>query len=496
MAGGVILVGAGPGDPGLFTVRGREVLAQAEVVVYDRLVDPQILALIPQNAIKIDAGKEAGRHPVPQSEINRMLVQYGGMGKRVVRLKGGDPFLFGRGGEELEALAEAGIPFEVVPGVTSALAAPAYGGIPVTHRTFGSSLHIITGHRRRGEPLEIDFEALVRAGGTLVFLMGVASLPEICAGLLAAGLDPNTPAAVIEGGTTPRQRRISAAAGNLAERAAECRVASPAVSVFGPVCALADQLDWFDALPLKGKRIVVTRPENRAGTLSQRLRLLGADVWECPCIRTAPIAPCPRLTEAVEALERYEWVVFTSPAGVEVFWDHLHRRGKDARALGGRCLGAIGPGTAEALKKHGLLADLAPEIYDGAHLGAALVERAGGRVLLPRAAEGGAALTQALERAGIPYDDIPIYRTVYETAAVAALQAAVAAGTVDAVTFTSASTVRGFLAAVGEEADCSKVLGVCIGEQTAAQARQAGIPVIIAEEATIDALIQAAEKAL
>ena len=320
MPGKVTLVGAGPGDPGLLTRKGLEALERADVVVYDRLVSPAILALMPEGAVKINVGKEASRHPVPQEQINRILLEQAQQGHNVVRLKGGDPFLFGRGGEELELLAEHRIPFEEVPGITSAIAAPAYGGIPVTHRDCCSSLHIVTGHQRAGKELAIDFEALVRTGGTLVFLMGVSALPTICAGLLDAGMAPDTPAAVVERGTTPAQRRVSASLAGLPRAAEAAAVQSPAVIVVGGVCALADQFDWFDHLPLKGKRVVVTRPRERAGTLSARLRALGADVWEYPCIATVPIPPCPDVDGALERLSGYEWLALTSPAGVDAVW--------------------------------------------------------------------------------------------------------------------------------------------------------------------------------
>lgn len=488
--GKVILVGAGPGDGGLLTVKGKAALEKADVVVYDRLVSEEILALIPDKAKRIDVGKHAGDHPVPQEEINRILLEEGQQNQVVVRLKGGDPFLFGRGGEELELLAAHRVPFEVVPGVTSALAVPAYGGIPVTHRDFASSLHIITGHRRAGKELDLDFEALAGLGGTLIFLMGVAALPEICGGLLRAGMAPDTPAAVVERGTTPRQRRISAPLAQLPERAKETAVESPAVLVVGGVCALAEDFDWFDRLPLKGKRVVVTRPKERAGTLSSRLRALGAEVWEFPCIETIPLRPCPPLTRAVEELRQYEWLVFTSPAGVDCLWAELERTGRDARALAGVQLAAIGPGTAEALAAHGLRADFVPPIYDGAHLGAGLAERCAGRVLLLRAEWGSHALTAALEGAKLEYDDVAVYQTQYAAPRSAELRQAVERGEVEFVTFTSASTVRGFVQSVGEDTNFSRITGVCIGEQTAAQARAYHIPVTVAREATLDGLME------
>lgn len=490
MSGMVTLVGAGPGDPGLLTRKGLEALEKAEVVVYDRLVAPEILALIPEKAEAIDVGKQASRHPVPQDEINRILLRKAQEGKNVVRLKGGDPFLFGRGGEELELLEENGIPFQEVPGVTSAIAVPAYGGIPVTHRDFTSSLHIITGHARAGKALDIDFEALVRTKGTLVFLMGVSSLPAICAGLTAAGMDPDTPAAIVERGTTPGQRRVNATAATLAQAAEEHHIESPAISIFGPVCGLADKFDWFDSLPLKGRTVVVTRPKERAGTLAPRLRAMGAQVVEYPCIETVPILPCPAMETALNAISGYEWLVFTSAAGVETVWHTLEAMGKDARALGSVKLAAIGPGTAKALLTRGLRADYVPEVYDAAHLGAGLAGLTQGKVLLLRAELGSKALTDALDGAKISYDDIAVYRTLYDNPRSEELRDRLLAEKGTLVTFTSASTVKGFVSTVGEDFPFDRITGVCIGEQTAAQARDYGIPVVVSQRATIDALVE------
>ena len=489
MKGFVTLVGAGPGDPGLMTIKGRAALEQAEVVVYDRLVSPGILALMPETAEKINVGKEASHHPVPQEEINRILLRKALEGKRVVRLKGGDPFVFGRGGEELELLAENGVPFEEVPGITSAIAAAAYAGIPVTHRDFCSSLHIITGHARAGKELSIDFEALVRARGTLVFLMGVSAMPGIVQGLLAAGMDPETPAAMVERGTTPRQRRCSASLATLPERAAAMEIQSPAIILVGPVCALAEKFDWFSRLPLKGRTVVVTRPRDRAGTLSQRLRALGAEVLEYPCIETRPLVPCPQMTGALTRLSDYAWLVFTSPAGVAAFRSELRRLGKDARHLAGVKLAAIGPGTARALGDMGLTADFVPEVYDAAHLAAGLpAER---KALLLRAEWGTPALTEGLKARNIPYEDIAVYETRYENPDAAVLRQRLAAGEPLLVSFTSASTVEGFVSSLGEGADLSGVQGICIGVQTAAAAKKHGIAVTVAEKATLDSLVAA-----
>lgn len=492
MSGKVTLVGAGPGDPGLLTVKGREALLRAEVVVYDRLVSPAVLELIPDAARRIDVGKEASHHPIPQEQINQILLDEALAGHNVVRLKGGDPFVFGRGGEELQTLARAGVEFAEIPGVTSAVAAAAYGGIPVTHRDCASSLHIITGRARKGTALNIDFEALVRTRGTLVFLMGVAAMPAIVRGLLDAGMDGATPAAMVERGTLPDQRRCDATLSTLPRRAEEMGIHSPALIIVGGVCALAGELCWFEKLPLFGKRILVTRPKDRAGTLSDKLRTLGAEVVGFPCIRTEPLLPCPAMENALGRLAEYAWLGFTSAAGVAAFWNCLRRMGKDARALGGVRLAAIGPATGKALEEHGLAADMIPEVYDAAHMGKALAQAASGKILLLRAEEGSPALTDALAEAGAPYDDIPVYRTIYDNPRSTELREEIEAGKFDFVTFTSASTVRGFVSSVGPDADLGKFTGLCIGEQTAEAAEKHGIQVKIAEKATIDSLVELA----
>lgn len=488
MAGKVTLVGAGPGDPGLLTVKGLNALTQAEVVVYDRLVSPAVLELIPPRARRIDVGKKADHHPVPQARINQILLEEALAGHNVVRLKGGDPFLFGRGGEELQTLAQAGVPFAEIPGVTSAIAAAAYGGIPVTHRDYASSLHIITGHAREGAPLDIDFEALVRTKGTLVFLMGVTAMPAIVRGLLDAGMAGTTPAAMVERGTLPGQRRCGATLKTLPAKAAEMGIHSPALIIVGGVCGLAPELDWFGRLPLHGKRILVTRPKERVGTLSDKLRELGAETVAFPCIRTEPILPCPAMKNAVKNLPVYKWLGFTSAAGVEAFWSCLRGMGKDARALGSVRLAAIGPATGQALEAHGLTADLIPEVYDAAHMGKALAASAEGGVLLLRAEEGSPALTDALAEAGAVYEDVAVYRTIYDNPRATELREELEAGLFDYVTFTSASTVKGFVSAVGADADFSRFTGLCIGEQTAKEAEKYHIPVKIAKKATINDL--------
>jgi len=487
----VTLVGAGPGGRGLLTLAGAEALRQAEVVVYDRLVSEEILALIPEGAELADVGKEQSRHPVPQAEINALLARYAQDGRRVVRLKGGDSFLFGRGGEECEYLKAHGIPFRVIPGVTSALAAPAMAGIPVTHRDFCSSVHIITAHARGNAPLEIDYGSLVRLRGTLVFLMGVTVLPEICAGLLAAGLSPDTPAAVVENGARPHQRKLVSTAAGLPDAAREMGLKSPAVIVVGGVCTLSDTLDWFTPLPLHGRTVIVTRPKTRAGRLSDKLRALGAEVIECPCIETVLRADLSALQEALAV--PHDWAVFTSPAGVHLTVQALRQLGRDLRVLYGLRFAAVGCATAEALEAYGLSADLTPEQYDGTHLAEALLHELpeGGAALLLRASGGSPELPGRLAEAGIRVSDVPVYDTVCGAAEAAYLRERLASA--DAAAFTSASTVRGFMQAAG---DCvpSGFAAACIGPQTAKEAAHYGLRVKTAQNATVEALAACVEE--
>lgn len=487
--GKVILVGAGPGDPGLLTCRGKMALEQAEVVVYDRLVGPGILGMVPSKALCIDVGKRAGNHPVPQSGINDLLLKHAQAGKTVVRLKGGDPFLFGRGGEELELLEKNGIPFEVVPGVTSALAVPTYAGIPVTHRGITTSVHIVTAHTRSGPEADVDYGALVRLEGTLVFLMGVTALPSIRDGLLAAGMDPETPAAALEKGTTAYGRRITAAIRELPEKAAEAELASPSIIVVGRVCGLAERFDWADKRPLGGMRIVVTRPRAAASALSRRLSLLGAEVVELPSIETVPILENPELDKVMERLDAYQWLVFTSPAGVSALWAYLRHRRMDARVLAGKKLAAIGKATGEALEDKGFFADLIPGTYSAGALGDALgLAARGERALLLRAKAGTPELTRKLEECGVLYDDVAVYETEEVKNNLVTPEELFPGNGRAWAAFTSASTVCSFAAGASGETMAS-VQAVCIGEQTAAEARSRGMRVVVAQEATMDAMI-------
>ncbi len=491
MSGKVWLVGAGPGDPGLMTLKGRQVLSEADVVVYDALVGPGVLNLIPENAKLIFAGKRAGNHVLRQEQTNRVLLEEAQKGCKVVRLKGGDPFLFGRGGEELELLAEHGVPFEVVPGITSAIAVPAYNGIPVTHRDYCASVHIITGHRRADSSLDIDFEALVRTKGTLVFLMGISTLPEICGGLLSAGIAADTPAAVLEKGTTADQRRIGATVSTLAEECARRQVRTPAIIIVGQVCALAETFSWYEKRPLAGLRVLLTRPKELSSRLAGMLRRDGAEVLELPAIRTVALSEDPQLENCISDLEngRYDWLVFTSPSGVRVFFEMLFEI-SDIRALGGVKIAAIGQGSEKALRSFGVKADFVPSVFNGETLGRELRQncRPGDRLLIPRARIGSRALIDELSRDGdLMITDLPTYDTVYASSPVIDEKSAFEAGDIDFAVFTSASTVKGFAEAVGDM-DYSTVHAVCIGRQTAAAAEALGMQIRVSEKATLSSL--------
>lgn len=487
--GKVWLVGAGPGDAGLFTRKGYEVLKAAEVVVYDSLVGAGVLSMIPKEAKTIDVGKRASHHTMPQEEINRVLLREAEKGRRVVRLKGGDPFLFGRGGEELELLAEHGIPYEVVPGVTSPLAVPAYNGIPVTHRDFTSSLHIITGHKRAGQEYDIDFEALVRTRGTLVFLMGVTALPDICERLLAAGMEPDMPAAILQKGTTARQKRIVSTVAELPGEVARRGIETPAIIVVGKVCSLADKFAWYEELRLFGYKVLVTRPRELVSTMARKLREQGAEVLELPAIATVKMKDNERLRQALEKIEQYTWVAFTSPTGVRIFMEELAETGTDIRKLAGLKIAAIGEGTKKALRERGLVADLMPEVYDGASLGEALVGvcTAEDFILLPRAKAGSREILEKLE--GVKVDDVPTYETFSEKQDFIDESALFGPGGVDCAVFTSASTVRGF-AEAAPDLDFGQVTAACIGKQTKAAADALGMRTYMADQATIDSVVE------
>jgi uroporphyrinogen III methyltransferase/synthase len=489
----VYLVGAGPGDPGLITVRGAEVLGRADLVVHDRLAERSLLDLAPAGAERIDVGKRPG-DPVRQEEINDLLVEQGRAGRCVVRLKGGDPFVFGRGGEEAEALAAAGVDFEVVPGVTAAVAVPAYAGVPVTHRGLSTSFTVVTGHSRQALDADVDWDALARVGGTIVVLMGAAHRDEIARRLIAGGRPPTTPVAAVSWGTRPGQRSVRTTLAGLPTAELE----PPVTIVIGPVAQL--DLAWFERRPLLGWTVVVTRTRSQASALVDRLRSVGAGTVELPVISVTTAADGgAALRAAAERLDRYQWVVFTSANAVDALMGLV----RDARAFGSARVAAIGPGTAEALGRWRLVADLVPERFvaeglldvfpdpspaDSASAVAVPADRAGGgRVLLPRAAEAREVLPKGLEAKGWDVDVVEAYRTELLRPAADALAAVRSA---QAVTFTSSSTVRGFLEVV-ERGDVPSIVA-CIGPVTADTARSLGLHVdVVAGTHTIDGLVDA-----
>ncbi|MBQ9043063.1 MAG: uroporphyrinogen-III C-methyltransferase [Eggerthellaceae bacterium] len=486
--GKVWLVGAGPGDAGLLTRKGYDVVQQADVVVYDALVGDGVLSCVPRDVRTIDVGKRAANHTMPQEQISQVLLDEALAGNKVVRLKGGDPFVFGRGGEELELLVEHGVPYEVVPGITSAVAVPAYNGIPVTHRDFTSSLHIITGHKRAGADYDIDFEALVRTKGTLVFLMGVRSLPDIMAGLMNAGMSPDMPAAVLQEGTTAGQRRVVATVGTLPAEAEKAQIVAPAIIVVGGVCGLADQFAWYEKLPLSGCKVLVTRPAELISTMSDRLRALGAEVLEVPAIATVPIQNNEQLLCALEGVALYDWVVFTSPSGVRIFFEELNKAGIDRRLFMAE-IAALGQGTASELRKYGYIADLVPEEATGEALGRALAEAAepNSKIFIPRARIGNPELVEALVAAGHTVDDVPTYDTVSLPGGLVDIAAEFEQGRIFCVAFTSSSGVRAF-AEANPDLDFSKVRAACIGEKTRATAASFGMQTCMSDKATMDSL--------
>lgn len=494
------LVGAGPGDPGLLTMRGHELLAAAEVVVYDALINPDLLKIAPTAAELIYVGKVASRHALPQAEINELLANKAREGKRVVRLKGGDPYIFGRGGEEAEYLAARGIDFEVVPGISSAIAAPAYAGIPLTHRDLVSSVSIITGHERHEKnESALNWHAMAKSGSTLVFVMGVKNLPEISRKLIEAGLDPATPAAIIYRGTTPAQRSLFASLATLPEKAEKACFSNPSVIVVGKVASLHGELDWFSKKPLLGLRIVVTRAREQASGMAAALRQLGAEALECPAITIQPLESYAEADEAISHLGDYGWIIFTSVNGVKYFWERLQASGKDSRAIGRAKVAAIGPATKEALRARGIEPDLVPASYVAESVVAALSEHEGKklegqRVLLPRAAVARMVLPDDLARLGAMVDVAPLYKTVPDAAGRGRLRALVEEGGVDCVCFGSSSTVRNFLDCVPPDLCRQRpdMILSAIGPVTAATLGEFGLKARIQpEKFTVPALVEA-----
>lgn len=499
----VALVGAGPGDPDLITVGAVARLAQADVIVYDRLANPVLLQHAPAAAERIYAGKTPDRHILSQDEINVLLIEKAREGKRVVRLKGGDPFVFGRGGEEAEALAAAGVPFEVVPGISSAIAAPAYAGIPVTHRGIATSFAVITGHEDASRDVSgIDWPLIANAADTLILLMGVGSLDKIAGALIMHGRDPSTPAAVVEWGTLPRQRTVTGTLATIAEHARDAGLEPPAVTVVGEVARLRDGLRWFDNRPLWGKRVLVTRTREYASHLSSLLAACGAEPIELPTIEIVETASEAEVDAVVDGLRTsaYNWTIFTSPNAISILTRHLHDRGLDARAFGRARIAAIGPGTAGALARAGLRADLVPDEYIAEGLLAAFEPLAvrGQRFLLPRAEGARETLVAGLTARGAAVDELRLYRAAVprdpDTEGLRRLRA----GEIDIVTFASSSAVHNLLGMLGGDvAPLRSARIAAIGPVTSNAIREHGLPVDIQPTSyTIPALVSAIVEAV
>jgi uroporphyrinogen III methyltransferase / synthase len=491
VSGIVYLVGAGPGDPGLMTRRSLDLIAAADAILYDRLIPPGALDGARPDADLRYVGKEPGAAALTQEATNDLLVELGRAGKRVVRLKGGDPFVFGRGGEEAEALAAAGVPFEVVPGVTAGVAAPAYAGIPVTHRDAASAVAFVTGHEDPEKPESaLDWDALARFPGTLVLYMGIKNLPLIAERLTAAGRDPQEPVAVVERGTHPGQRTVVDTLAGIAARVESEGMRPPAITLVGPVAGLRETIAWLERRPLHGEVVAVTRARAQASGLAVRLRELGAEVVETPAIRIEPRPLEGALLEAVRSIGDYALVCLTSPNGVRLLFDALAAAGRDARALANATVAAIGPGTSAALAERGIRADIVPE----RSIAEALVESlrdfevADRPVLVARAAEARDLLPEALRERGAKVDLVPLYETVAEQPDPAAVEAAQSA---DYVTFTSSSTVRNFVEAVGGRVS-ERARIVSIGPVTSEAAREAGLTVDVeADRHDPDGLVEA-----
>ena len=486
MSGFVSLVGAGPGDPGLLTARALERIAAADVILYDRLIPVTALDGARADAELVYVGKEGRGPQMPQEEIERLLVAHASAGKRVVRLKGGDPFVFGRGGEEALTLRAAGIPFEVVPGVTSGVAAPAYAGIPVTHRERASAVALVTGHEDPDKPESaIDWPALAAFPGTLVFYMGVKQLPRIAAQLIAGGRPAEQPAAVIERGTLPGQRTVVATLATIATRAAEAGIRPPSITLVGDVARLREEgARWFEERPLYGRTVAVTRAREQASSLAARLRELGAEVVETPVIRIVPLDP------PVPDPTRYDLVCLTSPNGVRLLFERLAAAGLDARALHGARVAAIGPATARALRAHGVLADVLPQRAVAESLVEALGEAPVACALIARAKVARDVLPDALRARGAEVDVLELYETVAEPLSAAQLDAVRSA---DYVTFTSASTVANLLSALdGDLAALAGARLASIGPVTSDALRAHGLePSLEAERHDVDGVLTA-----
>jgi uroporphyrinogen III methyltransferase/synthase len=492
--GKVYLVGAGPGDPGLITVRGLTLLGEADVVIYDSLAPAELLNKVKPGAEVIYAGKRGGQPNIRQAQINRLLLEKAGKGLTVVRLKGGDPFVFGRGGEEALFLAEQGIPFEIVPGVTSAIAVPAYAGIPLTHREWTSSVTFVTGHEEGGDEERLNWAELARERQTVVFLMGLLRLPQIVERLLAHGRSPSLPVAVIQSGSTPQQRTIVAPLSEIVGRVEKAGLRPPAIVLIGEVIDLREQLNWQESKPLFGKKILITRAKEQAAEFMELLAGYGAEPVECPTIEIVPPTDWKPLDWAIAKLAGYDWLLFTSVNGVDFFMKRLFEKGHDLRKLTKAKVVAIGPKTAEAVRQHGVIPDLVPKYYQAESVlkGLANVKMKGKRVLLPRAKEAREILPTELKKRGAKIDVVTAYRTVAPKGRREALKSMLERKELAVITFTSSSTVKNFMALFKGQPVKKWLEGVkiaCIGPITANTARDLGLHVDIQpKEFTVAAL--------
>jgi uroporphyrinogen III methyltransferase/synthase len=502
----VYLIGAGPGDPGLLTVRAKELIETCDVVVYDYLANKEFLKYARKDAEIIYVGKKGGDHTLPQDKINELIVDLAKSGKSVARLKGGDPYVFGRGGEEAEELVEAGVPFEVVPGVTAGVAAPAYAGIPVTHRDHTTSVCFITGHEDpTKEESGHNWDVYAKSTSTLVFYMGVKNLPMISERLIEGGRDPQTPVALVRWGTRAEQQSFVSTLAEVAAEAERRKFAAPSIIVVGGVCGLHDKLAWFEKRPLLGKGIVVTRAREQASGLVRTLSDLGAHVYEFPTIKIEPLDSYEELETAILRLPMQDWVVFTSVNGVKFFWDKLGEIGLDSRIFGGIQIAAIGPATADALRERGIKPDFIPEKYVAEHVVAGLLERGvvGKNVLIPRAKVAREVLPEQLAEAGAHVQVLPVYETKLAQEDGAEIMDALNKGKLDYVTFTSSSTVDNFFELVDADAlkdykaaNPGKARLACIGPVTAKTLEKHGFaPELQPEDYTIPALVEALLKA-
>ncbi len=498
-SGKAYLVGAGPGDPGLLTVKGKKLIAEADVVIYDRLASPRILSYAPRNAEFIYVGKTAGRHALSQENINALIVKKARENKKVVRLKGGDPFIFGRGGEEAEVLAQEGIPFEIVPGVSSSIAAPAYAGIPLTHRAHAACVTLITGHRKFGaDEIDVNWEGLAKSNGTLVFLMGMTNLPNIVSQLTQHGLPAHTPVAVVQWGTTAKQKTVISVLSHIVQKVKDTGIGSPAVIVVGTVVTLQNIISWFEKKSLFGRRILVTRSREQASQMVEMLEERGAECIELPVISVAPVRDPMTVKRILSLLSFMHWIVFTSVNAVRCLFELCFENGLDMRAFGHVRFAVIGSGTADALSEYHFKADLIPNTFDAEGLLEAFNERGvmNQHILLPKAKKTRDVLLKGLQELGAIVEPVTVYENVMPELAEDVLDSL--SDGVDVVTFTSSSTVRNLASMLPsslKEKLIANVKAACIGPITARTAQELGFNVCIQpNSATIPALVHAIER--